>query len=222
MTDAPASKGHNGGAELTDTERRALRMHHVKQLLAMEERIKPLREQRKKLRATAKADGFKLSEIDAAMRLATMEDQSIFVAEIKEMIEIAQAFNALPPGGQGDMFPDRRPMDEKCFDEGYVAGMEGKNPDPPYGADTKKGQDWLKGWHEGQRVMRDDLQSAMEKRNAASAERDDDAGDEDAGLDDETDDSDDDADGFDEVDGEEDDDFDEPASLPDVEAPRVH
>ncbi|WP_011580537.1 MULTISPECIES: ribosome modulation factor [Chelativorans] len=160
--------GHN--SELTTEQKSALRMHHVRRLLELEEEMQPLRERRKQIRAEAKGDGFKLSEIDAAIRLSTMEDTSIFVAEIKELIEIAKAFNALPPGEQGDLFPDRRPANERCFDEGKVAGLAGKNPEPPYGADSKQGQAWMKGWHEGQRIMREELQAAMEKRNAMKAD----------------------------------------------------
>lgn len=167
--DAPAPGLGDNSKELTPTERAALRMHHVRKLLDIAARMQPILDERKKARATAKADGFKLSEIDAAVRLATMEDISIFVDEIKELIDIARAFNALPPEGQGDLFPDLRPVDERCFDEGKVAGMAGKSPEPPYGADHPNGQRWMDGWHEAQRIMRDDLQRAMEKRNAASA-----------------------------------------------------
>lgn len=164
-----ADVGHNSG-ELTPAERSALRMHHIRHLLDIADRLKPIMEERKKARALAKTDGFKLSEIDAGIRLATMEDQSIFVAEIKELIEIAKAFNALPPGEQGDLFPDRRPVDERCFDEGKVAGMEGKNPSSPYAVPSEQDQSWLRGWHDGQRVMREDLLAAMQKRNAAKDE----------------------------------------------------
>lgn len=191
---APA--GHNGGKELTPDERTALRMHHVRKLLEIADRMKPIRDERKTARATAKADGFKLSEIDAAIRLATMDDMGIFVDEIRELIEIAKAFNALPPGEQGDLFPDRRPAEEKAFDAGKVAGLEGKNPEPPAGFDPSK---WMDGWHDGQRVMRENLQSAMEKRNAAAAEP-----------------SDDDVDEFDDVDDL------APTSIPDPEAPTLN
>lgn len=169
--DAPPTNpatGHNSG-ELTPNERAALRMHHVRKLLEIADQLKPILEERKSARATAKADGFKLSEIDAAIRLATMEDQSIFVAEIHELIAIAQAFNALPPGEQGNLFPDRRPKDEQAFEEGRQAGLAGKNCDPPHSMETELGQRWIAGWHEGQRIMREDLEAAMTKRNAAAA-----------------------------------------------------
>ncbi|GGB00227.1 hypothetical protein GCM10011491_30550 [Brucella endophytica] len=144
-------------------------MDILKQLLSVEEDMKPLRDLKKKIRAEAKGYGFKLSEIDTGMRLMTMEDQSIFVAEIEQLIEIAQAFNALPPGEQGNLFPDRRPADERAFAAGKQAGLEGKNCEAPAGYDAPK---WTDGWHEGQRIMRDELQVAMEKRNTALADND--------------------------------------------------
>jgi hypothetical protein len=162
-----AKAGHN--SELTPEQRSALRMNYVLRLLDVEDDMKPLRDLKKKIRAEAKGDDFKLSEIDAAIRLMTMEDQSIFFAEIKELIAIAQAFNALPPGEQGSLFPDRRPADEKAYDAGKQAGLEGKNPEAPAGFDATK---WMEGWHEGQRIMRDELQIAMEKRNAALQDND--------------------------------------------------
>ncbi|MEO3387346.1 hypothetical protein [Mesorhizobium sp. CAU 1741] len=162
--------GHN--SQLTPTERAALRMNHVRKLLDIADRLKPLMDERKTARANAKAEGFKLSEIDAALRLATMEDTDIFVAEIKELIDIARAFNALPPGEQGVLFPDDRPLDEKAFDAGKVAGLQGKNCEPPYDAGSEAGQRWIAGWHEGQRIMRDELQSAMEKVNASTNDGD--------------------------------------------------
>lgn len=165
-----AEAGHN--SDLTPAERAALRMHHVRRLLEIADRMKPILEERKSARSLAKAEGFKLSEIDAAIRLATMDDTDIFVAEIKELIEIAKAFNALPPGEQGDLFPDPRPLDEKAFDEGKVAGLKGLNPEPPHDTGSQAGQAWLRGWHEGQRIMREELQSAMEKINAGSKDGD--------------------------------------------------
>lgn len=157
--------GHNSG-EVSDAEKRSGdRMVIVNQLLDVERRMKPLRDERKEIRAKAKAQ-FKLAEIDAAIRLATMDDQSIFVEEIKELIAIAQAFNALPPGEQGSLFPDRRDSDERSFDAGKVAGLAGKNCEPPAGFDPSR---WAEGWHDGQYVVREAIQRDMEARNAAKA-----------------------------------------------------
>ena len=158
--------GHN--SELTPQQRRALRVHHLTLLSNVDAEMKPWKDRRKQIRALAKADGFKLADLDAAYRLMNMEDQSIFVDEIREMIDIAVTFNALPPGEQGELFADRRPGDEKAFDEGVIAGLQAikrKSPDH-YQGDAE--QQWLAGYDEGQRQSREALQAAMERRNVAN------------------------------------------------------
>lgn len=157
--------GHNSNREAD--ERRARLGIIVGKLLDVEDRMKPLRDEKKRIRAEAKTE-FKLSMIDAALRLSTMDDQSIFVAEITDLIEIAKAFNALPPGEQGSLFPDRRDTDEKSFDAGKTAGIDGKNPEAPTGFAPEK---WMEGWHAGQAVRRDELQRDMEARNAVAANK---------------------------------------------------
>jgi hypothetical protein len=160
METSMSMPGHNSG-EQTAQERSADRMVIVRRLLDIQERMKPLLDERKKVRSEAKAN-FKLAEIDAAIRLATMEDQTIFVEEIKELIEIAKAFNALPPGEQGSLFPDRRDADERAYDAGLVAGLAGATGiAPPSGFDPGR---WMEGWTEGQKRLGDAMQRDMERR----------------------------------------------------------
>jgi len=162
--------GHN--SELTPEQKSALMMHHIRQIMNINDQIAPLVAERKKIRKLAQSDGFKLSTIDAALRLLQLEDQQIFVDEIKELIEVAQSFNALPPGTQTDLFNDRRPAKERAYDEGKLAGMSGEDPQAPYGPDTQIAQSWLAGWHEGQRIMREELQKAMEKKSMEVEQKD--------------------------------------------------
>lgn len=167
-----AEPGHN--SELTDKERRALRMHHIRQIQAQKARVDEQRASYNQLRKTAKADGFKLSEIDAGLRLLELDDQSIFVDEIRELYGIAEDFGVLPKGDQLDMFADRRPIEDRAYDEGLAAGLGGKDRSPSYGPESAAGQAWMRGYDDGQQQMRDDLQSAMEKKNAAANEPEDD------------------------------------------------
>ncbi len=155
-------QGHNH--ELSPQEHRALRMHHVMELNRIDEEMEPLKAKRKKIRKLAKADGFKLFEIDAAHRLLNLEDPNIFVDELNSMIDIAKSFNVLPPGEQGDLFPDRRPSQEKSFDAGKVAGLAAHEPKAPDGLDEQK---WMEGWHAGQEEMAAALKASMERKNAA-------------------------------------------------------
>jgi ribosome modulation factor len=108
---------------------------------------------------------------------------------MRRRAEIASWF-ALPVNYQPDMFSDASPLEDTAFGQGVAAGLRGKDPVPPYDLPSKPGQRWMEGWHDGQRQARDDLQTAMEKRNAARDELikkadDDGTGAEDPGFEDE-------------------------------------
>lgn len=159
-----AEAGHN--SELTLAEWRALHFHHFRRIEDQKAAVKAAQAELKTLRKAAKADGCVMADLDYMARCADLEDPEIVPEEIRRRAEIASWF-ALPVNYQPDMFVDRAPIDDRAFEEGKAAGLRGKNPEAPYDAASKAGQEWLRGWHEGQRIMRDDLQSAMEKRNAA-------------------------------------------------------
>lgn len=161
----PAPAGHNSG-EMTAAERRALMFHHFNLIEAQKAKVKEEQDALKKLRKTAKADGIVMADLDYMARCADLEDPTIAPDELRRRAEIASWF-ALPVNFQADMFTDRMPLEERAFEEGIAAGLQGKDPTPPYDATSKPGQRWMDGWHEGQRQMREDLQAAMEKRNAA-------------------------------------------------------
>lgn len=159
-----ADMGHN--SQLTDKERRALRMHHIRLVQAAEAKVAEARAVKTQLRTEAKKDGFKKLEIDAGVRLLELDDESIFIDEIRELYGIAEDFGILPKD-QADLFQDRRPIEERAYDEGLAAALAGRDRNAPYGVDSGAGQEWLRGWDDGQAEMRDQLQSAMEKKNAA-------------------------------------------------------
>lgn len=159
--------GHNSG-DLTAGESRALMFHHFNAVEAQKTIVKEAQDALKKLRKTAKADGIVMADLDYMSRCAALDDPEIVPAEILRRAEIASWF-ALAVNFQPDMFEDRTPIEDRAFEEGKAAGLQGKNPDAPYDAASKTGQGWLQGWHEGQRIMRDDLLTAMEKKNASNS-----------------------------------------------------
>jgi ribosome modulation factor len=160
--------GHNSG-ELTPAEARALHMHHFRLIEAQKVVVKAAQDALKVLRKTAKTDGLVMADLDFMARCANLEDPSIAPAEILRRAEIASWF-ALPVNFQPDMFVDRMPLDDRAYEEGIAAGLQGKDPTAPYDAASSAGQRWLQGWHEGQRQMRDELVTAMTKRNAAKSD----------------------------------------------------
>lgn len=156
--------GHN--SELSVGEQRALMFHHFNLIEAQKGIVKAAQDALKKLKKTAKADKVVMADLDYMARCAALEDPGIVPAEILRRAEIASWF-ALPVNFQPNMFDDRTPLEDRAFEEGKVAGLQAKAPEAPYDAASAAGQKWLQGWHEGQRIMREDLQSAMEKRNSA-------------------------------------------------------
>lgn len=159
-----ASAGHNSG-ELTPAESRALMFHHFNLIEAQKLKVKAEQDALKKLRKTARADGLIMADLDYMARCADLEDPNIAPYELRRRAEIASWF-ALPVNFQPDMFTDRMPLDDRAYEEGVAAGLQGKDPTAPYDAASQAGQRWLEGWHEGQRQMREDLEAAMSKRNA--------------------------------------------------------
>lgn len=81
-----------------------------------------------------------------------LEDDDGTLATEQADRERVAAWMGLSLGGQADMF-DRTPAVDRAFDEGKRAGMEGKDCSPPYEPGGEVGQAWLRGWHEGQRVL---------------------------------------------------------------------
>lgn len=164
---AAAKHGDNGGNHLTPEERKSLMFHHYRRVVEQKEVLDDAREEYKRLRKEAKADGITLADLDFMIRCAEIDDPAIVPDELKRRAEIAAWF-ALPVNYQADMFDDRTPLEDRAFEEGKAVGLQGKACESPY--DGAPGQKWTEGWHEGQRMMRDDLQSAMEKKNAARRE----------------------------------------------------
>lgn len=153
-------------SRLTAAESRALHFHHFNAIEAQKATVKAAQDVLKKMRKTAKADGCVMADLDYMARCADLEDPSIVPAELSRRAEIASWF-ALPVNFQPDMFTDRTPIDDRAFEEGKAAGLRGKDPTPAYDENSVPGQAWLKGWHDGQRIMREDLQNAMEKSLAS-------------------------------------------------------
>ncbi|TIX28825.1 hypothetical protein [Mesorhizobium sp.] len=100
-----------------------------------------------------KAEGGTVAAVKLTLDLRTPEGEAKLKAQIEESIRVARWSN-LPVGTQGDIFgPDRRPPEERAFDEGKLAGMSGKDCKPPHAPDTEAYNKWVEGWHHGQSVL---------------------------------------------------------------------
>lgn len=159
-----AGEGHN--SKLTPEEWKALKFAHYHACQAAQEAVAAAAAERSRVRKLAKADGVILSDIDFMMRCAEVDDAKIVAEQLKREVEIASWF-ALPVTFQADLFEEdkREPAVDRAAREGSAAGFAGKDARSPYGPGSQQDQAWMEAWHHSQKVMRDGLQSAMEKKN---------------------------------------------------------
>ena len=75
---------------------------------------------------------------------------------IKDEIEAkrqALAYADIPINTQIDLFDNAVANDEKAYKLGLTAGLEGETLINPYNEATQDGQDYARGWHEGQGIL---------------------------------------------------------------------
>jgi hypothetical protein len=142
-----AQPGHN--SSLTDDERRALTLHHVRLYEAAEAIVEKAKAERKAVADQAKADLGRGAMADVK-DLIVARDEKVIKADLERRLRIAR-WSGLPIGTQLAMF-DFMP-DDRAAEQGKVAGMCGEVCQPP-GHLTPSGQQrWIGAWHDGQAVL---------------------------------------------------------------------
>ncbi|GAB4351450.1 MAG: hypothetical protein Kow0026_08530 [Oricola sp.] len=166
----PGADGEGHNSKLTEGEQKALAFHHFRAIMAQKAKVDEQKEQYKKLRKLAKADGIVLADIDFMMRCASLDDDSIVPEELKRRMQIASWF-ALPVNFQLDMFATQD-ADRKPYEEGVAAGLAGGEPKPPelYEGNAGKRNKWMEGYHAGKEALEANLATAMEKLQREAAE----------------------------------------------------
>lgn len=162
-----ASTGHN--SKLTENERKALFFHHMRKRLAHNTQAGEVASAKKADGKTAQADGVVLGDLDYAIKALNADDKGTVTDRYIAHGEVLTWLN-LVPGFQTDLLRDRAPAVERIEGEGELAGLAGKNPESPHDNGSNEDAAWLRGWERGQAIMRDNLQSAMDKVNSDSEE----------------------------------------------------
>lgn len=167
---AHGEPGHNRG-ELTDEQRQKLHILHLGHYKRALDVKKAADAAFRNVCKTAKAElgDNAVTAIKTAIFLETPEGQATFKGRIAAELEAAR-WAGMPVGHQEDMFADRRPAEERAYDEGRADGMGGVSQSSKWDPSTKAGQEYLRGWGEGQAVQ---LSNIKPLEAAAGADDDD-------------------------------------------------
>jgi hypothetical protein len=159
-----AGIGDNSSA-LSADEQQGLFFHHLDACAAARAKTKAAREDERRLRKLAKADGIKLRNLDFALRINDTDNEAIVVDELAAMQRIA-AWMGLPVGTQADLGLDREPAVDRAEREGAAAGRKGRDRDAPYEIDTEAAQAWLKAYDRARAGQLEAVASALDKIKA--------------------------------------------------------
>ena len=148
----PAGPGHNVPS---DAQIEVLTREHKKKRKLLLDAEKASKKARLDFDKIIKADlGDKgLADIKLLEQLETPEGEAELKAEMERQAKVAR-WAGLQIGTQGSLFEeDRRPIDDRAFEEGRRAGMDGKNCEPPHAPGTSAHGKWVEGWHVGQSAI---------------------------------------------------------------------
>jgi hypothetical protein len=148
-----ATAGHNSG-EISEKDRKVLFFINRKDYLEALAVQKAATSKMKLVGKAIKADlgKYGLDQIKAYEQAQTPEGLAELKARRDADIQ-AMRFAGVPVNTQLDIFTDRLPLDERAYTEGEEAGLRGDTLSNPYNEASPEGQEWARGWHDGQGAL---------------------------------------------------------------------
>lgn len=159
-----ANAGHN--SKLTDAERQALWGHHVQKRVSVHREREALKATEAKLKGDAKNDGISEQEMKDFLDCMFAGDKQKVVDKFNVLKRNRIRLGLIIDDRKGDLLADRVTNEQMIFAAGVEAGLAALDRVSKYAAGSPEDRAFLDGYDDGQRIMRENLQSAMEKRNA--------------------------------------------------------
>lgn len=164
--------------ELTDAEEQALKMHHLRKRMKHKADLKAVQDLMKSDANLCKADGIPVSLIDFGIKALSAEDKNTPVQKIMDQGKMLETLGLIP-AWNGDLMADRATKEERIFAEGKMKGMCGVDRVSNYAGGSEDDKTFLRGYDEGQRIMREDLPNALKKKQSSRTNEEPPAGGED-------------------------------------------
>jgi hypothetical protein len=157
-----AAAGHN--SKLTEQEHQALWGHHIAKRVGLQRRKDELKAEEDKLKADSKNDGFSEKEIKDYLDCMLSTDKQKKVDQFNMMKRNRIRLGLIQDDRNADLLADRVTTEQMIFAAGVEAGLAALDRLSKYSGGSSEDQTWLSGYEEGQRIARENLQSAMEKK----------------------------------------------------------
>lgn len=156
--------GHN--SKLTEAESQALWGHHTRQRVALYHAQQDLKAKEQKYKADAKNDGISEKDLKDFIELTFTTDKQKKIDEFARRKRIMINSGLIPDDRQGDLLTDRVGKLPMIYAEGFQAGLAALDRVSKQNGGSDEDREWLRGYDDAQKVMLENLQAAMEKRNA--------------------------------------------------------
>lgn len=137
-------------------------LQYVARHNAIENSQAELRKKKNLMRREMKNSGIDCQTFDAVRKLISLGDE-VIEDQMRQTVQYMRYMN-LPIGSQMGFFDDQPPdtsapdVVEKAHADGLAAGMMASNfDDNPHELNTPAGQEWQKGYNEGQAVLKKEL-----------------------------------------------------------------
>ena len=156
-----AADGHNS---LTEQERQALWGHHVQKRVKIIRRLEEIKAEEKKLKADAKNDGISEKELKDFLDCMLTDDPQKKVDQFNMLKRNRIRLGLIIDDRKADLLADRVTNEQMIFAAGVEAGLAALDRVSRYSGGSSEDKTWLAGWDDGQRIARENLQRAMEKK----------------------------------------------------------
>ena len=160
-----AKAGHN--SELTEQEKQALWGHHVKKRIGIIRDLEGIKAREKALKADAKNDGISEKELKDFLDCMFTDDPQKKVDQFNMQKRNRIRLGLIADDRNADLLADRVTTEQMIYAAGVEAGLAGMDRISKYAAGSSEDRMWLDGHSEGQRILLENIASAMEKMLAA-------------------------------------------------------
>lgn len=152
---------------------KALFLHHLPKIAEAKQKIRDATNAIRLLYKTAKADGFLQKDFEDAFEMQGEEGEKKKKAAIARSLQIAQ-WLGYDLGAQLDLFAqdERVPAEDRAYQEGETASMQGKPLKPDYHPATPQYRAYVKGFNDHQAKLGGQFKKLEDDRGAENGKGD--------------------------------------------------